>query len=153
MMHRVFVCISVFMLAGAAAQAATCSVSGSAAFGQYNSLANQAMTTQGTIAVTCTGTVNETVDFTVALSPGLGSYSDRTMVSGSVTMHYNLYKDPGCTQVWGDGTSSTAVITDSMTLASGSMTKYYTVYSRISGSQTQLTAGSYADSVTVALTY
>jgi len=152
-MRRLFVWVFVLAASGAAARAATCSVSGSAAFGHYNSLANQAMTTQGTIAVTCTGAVNEVVDFTVTLSPGLGSYSDRTMISGNATMHYNLYKDPGCSQVWGDGTSSTGVIADTMTLTAGSLTRYFTVYSRISGHQTELTAGAYADSVTVAVTY
>lgn len=147
-----------WILAGALtcaiANAATCTASASDAFGGYNPLAGAQATTTGMIAVTCTGTLNEVVNVTITLSAGFGSYSNRTMLSGSTPMYYNLYRDAAYSQVWGDGVSGgTYSLSDTITLTSTSVTKCYTVYSRIAGNQKQLIAGTYADNVTVTVSY
>ena len=135
------------------APAATCTVSGTAAFGSYDPLVGNPVLSIGTVAVTCNGTAGEQVSYSVVLSPGHGSFADRTMVFGTHTMHYNLYKDAGCLQVWGDGTSSTFTLDDSITLSAASTTKYYTVYGRITSNQHRLRAGSYMDNVTLTINY
>ncbi|MEQ1885437.1 MAG: spore coat protein U domain-containing protein [Bryobacteraceae bacterium] len=147
-----FLFIATIVVSGVAS-AATCTVSGSAAFGSYDPLTGEQILSTGTVAVTCTGTTGEDVSYAVSLSPGNGSFSDRTMLSSGHTMHYNLYRDAGCLQVWGDGTSSTYTLTDSMTLTSTSTTKYYTVYGRITSSQHQLQAGTYTDNITLTVDY
>lgn len=138
---------------GGIANAATCTVSGTAAFGSYDPLVGGPTLSTGTIAVTCNGTAGEDVSYSVTLSSGRGSFSDRTMLSGANTMHYNLFKDAGCLQVWGDGTSSTFAMSDTMTLSAASTTKYYTVYGRITSNQHRLRAGSYTDSVMLTINY
>jgi spore coat protein U-like protein len=93
------------------------------------------------------------VSYSIALSPGFGSYSDRTMTSGAIAMHYNLYTDASYSQIWGDTTSGTSVVGDSFTLAAASVMKNYPIYSRILGSQRLLKAGTYGDSLLLTLTF
>ena len=133
--------------------AANCTVTGSANFGSYNPLTGQQVTGTGTIAVTCTGTANETINYSVALTSGYGSYSTRNMSYGGASMTYNLYLDSSYLQIWGDGTGGTSVLSDTMTLVSTSLTKYYTIYGRINSNQRQLGAGNYGDSITITLNY
>src|ERR1700676_3822335 len=113
------------MLGGSAVRAGTpvCTLATSGvAFGAFNPLPGQSADTNGTIAVTCTGAVSDTASYTIMITSGMGSYYARKMVAGSVSLIYNLYKDSGCTQVWGDGPGSTSTVRDSVTLSSTSVT-------------------------------
>jgi spore coat protein U-like protein len=131
-----------------------CTVSTSGvAFGSFNPLAGQSADTTGTISVTCTGIAGDSANYTITIASGLGSFTARKMVSGTDNLSYNLYKDSGCTQVWGDGSGSTYTVADSMTLSSPSNTKNYVVYSRIASGQNAAKAHSYSDSPLVTITY
>ena len=71
------------------------------------------------------------------------------MTSGPNSLDYNLYTDSNRTTVWGDGLSSTATIAGT---GSG-INQTATIYGRITAGQTSAPAGSYADTVSVTLTY
>jgi spore coat protein U-like protein len=148
--------IAVLMLAGAVATAgnAVCTMSTSGvAFGSFNPLPGLSADTNGTIAVTCTGAVSDTASYTITITSGIGSFSARKMVAGSDSLTYNLYKDSGCTQVWGDGTASTSTVSASVTLTSTSLTTNYVVYSRIAGGQRTVKAAAYSDNLLVTIAY
>ena len=140
------------LLACAFAQAGTavCTVATSGvAFGSYNPLPGASADTNATISVTCSGTAGDTAAYTITINAGLGSFSARKMVSGADNLTYNLYKDSGCTQVWGDGSGGTSTISDSVTLISSSLTTNYVVYSRIAGGQRSAKAKTYSGSLLV----
>jgi spore coat protein U-like protein len=119
------------------------------AFGSYNPLPGASADTNATISVTCSGAAGDTAAYTITITAGLGSFSARKMVSGGDNLTYNLYKDSGCTQVWGDGSGGTSTISDSVTLISSSLTTNYVVYSRIAGGQRSAKAKTYSDSLLV----
>ena len=153
---RTWQMIAALLLAGMAAQAANavCTVSTSGvAFGAYDPSLGQSADTNGTIAVTCSGTAGDTAAYTVTISAGLGSFSARKMLAGGGGLTYNLYKDSACTQVWGDASGGTSVVSDSVTLTSSSLTMNYVVYSRIARGQRTAKANIYSDSLLVTLTY
>jgi spore coat protein U-like protein len=153
-MKRVIFLLTAMLLVSAAARAtATCSATASLAFGSFNPLPGQSADTAGTISVTCVGTAGESPNYTITITSGLGSFTARRMVSGAHNLSYNLYTDSSCTQVWGDGTSSTRTVSDSMTLTSTSNTKNYLIYGRIASGQKTDPAGTYNDSLVVTITY
>lgn len=145
----------VFVMTSLATAAVTCDIwVAGVAFGNYDSIGNQDRDTVGTISVTCSGNIGETASYTIRLSAGNGSYSSRTMNGGVSSIVYNLYKDIARTQVWGDGTSGTFLVTDSHVLDSTlPVTRHYTVYGRIPSGQHQSVAGSYSDNLLVTLEY
>jgi spore coat protein U-like protein len=154
-MKRVILSLVAMLLASTGAQAAAvCTVSTSGvAFGSFNPLAGQSADTTGTISVTCTGTAGDSASYTVTINSGLGSFGSRKMYSGSDSLTYNLYKDSGCTQVWGDGSASTVSLSGSVTLTSSSATNNYVVYSRIASGQRAAKAHTYSDSLLVTVNY
>lgn len=111
-------------------------------FGSYDVFSNQHLDSTGNIGVSC----DVSATYTIALSPGGGSYASRTMASGARTLNYNLYTDGTRTSVWGDGTGGTATVNGSGT--SGN----HTVYGRIPAGQNAY-VGSYSDVITVTLTF
>ncbi len=148
--------IAALLLGSAAAQAgnAVCTVAASGvAFGSFNPFSGQSANTNGTISVTCSGAASDTATYTITITSGLGSFSARKMVAGGDRLIYNLYRDSGCTQVWGDGAASTFTVSDAVTLASSSITTNYVVYSRIAGGQRTATVNAYSDNLLVTITY
>lgn len=97
-----------------------------------------------------TGNVNVACDvassYTVSLSPGNGTYTNRVLTSGQNELIYNLFADAARTIVWGDGTGSSTAVSGADTNAN------LTVYSRIPARQ-NVQVGDYQDSVTVTLTF
>src|ERR1700752_3006161 len=92
------------LLPGVAEAAATCSVSAtSVVFGAFNPF-GPAVTSTGTISVTCSGGTASS-PYTIALSTGSGTYAQRYMNS---TLKYNLYTSSAYTTVWGDGTGGSS---------------------------------------------
>lgn len=154
-MNRALFSFAAFLVAGVGAQAAAvCTVSTSGvAFGSFNPLPGQSADTNGTISVTCTGMAGDSATYTITINQGLGSFAARRMVSGANGLVYNLYKDSGCSQVWGDGSGGTSVVSDSVTLTSSSLTTNYVVYSRIASGQNTARANTYNDNLLVTLTY
>ncbi|MDB5699793.1 MAG: Spore coat protein, partial [Alphaproteobacteria bacterium] len=69
--------------------------------------------------------------------------------SGANTLNYVLYKDSARTSIWGDGVAPTASITGTGTGAA----QANTIYGRVPGSQGTVPIGSYADTVTVTISF
>lgn len=98
----------------------------------------------GGISVTCTsGTA-----WAAAADAGNGTgatVTDRKMMSGTGLLNYALYTDSGRTTNFGGANTISGT-------GSGSA-QASTVYGRVPSGQTTVPAGSYADSVTISLTY
>lgn len=125
------------------ALAATCSVSTpGVTFGTYDVFSMKNLDGVGNVAVTC----DMSSTYTVALSPGGGSFAARTMASGASRLGYNLYSDATRVTIWGDGTGGTATVSGTATTAN------LPVYGRIPARQ-NLPVGGYSDSIIVTLTF
>ena len=126
------------------------------AFGTYNPTAATALTSTGTVTVTCnvlTGLPANTV--TIDLSTGASnSYSTRTLSSGTGTLNYNLYVDSADTQIWGNGSGGS--VTETLTVGSltsvGLVMATATVYGLVPALQDP-SPGSYTDTITVTVNY
>lgn len=127
---------------------ASCTVTTSpVAFGSVNTLGS-AVDATGGLTVTCT---NGT-DWSAAAGAGTGpgaSVVGRKMSAGSDILNYSLYVDSNRTSVWGDGSASSAPITDEGTGSAQSVT----IYGRVQAGQSAARAGSYSDTVAVTVSY
>ena len=121
----------------------TCSSSATGvSFGNYSVFSNADSDSAGSVSVSCDGIAS----YSIALSPGNGTYSARRMASGTNHLDYNLYREASRSTVWGDGTSGSSVVTGSGTAAT------HTVYGRIPSRQ-NVYAGSYSDNIVVTVSY
>lgn len=117
------------------------------AFGTYDPTASSPTDASSAITVTCTpGT-----GFTVGLNAGTTSgatVTSRQMASGSERLGYGLYQDVGRSVNWGNtpGTDTPAAATAGLTPA------VLTVYGRVPAQQAAA-VGSYADTVTITVSY
>jgi spore coat protein U-like protein len=130
-------------------------------FGSYNALSGSALTSTGTVSLTCTGITllgltSINVDYTINLSTGgAGSYSPRKMSLLSNRLNYNLFRDVAYAQIWGDGTGGSFTVTGGIHqsgLLVSSVTVNIPVYGRIPASQ-NIPAGAYNDVITVTVNY
>lgn len=122
-----------------------CTVSAtSLAFGTIDPLQTTDTASTATVSVSCPAVTS----YTVSLSAGSGSYAQRTLISGALVLNYNLYRDVSATQVWGDGSGSTFMVSGSV----GSSGTDHTVYGVVPH-QSQAVPGSYADTIVVTLSF
>lgn len=153
-------CLAVLLLSvSPAAQAAWCTISLVAPvnFGIYAPLSRTRADTTGTVTVRCRAapSLGETVGYTLSLSSGgSGNPSDRKLSNGTSTLSQQLYIDAARSQVWGDGSSGTSVITQPAfyIAPASSVAHTHTIYARIPGHQ-GVRPGTYTDDVIVILTY
>lgn len=135
----------------------SCSVSTtSVAFGTYNPLSASPLDSAGNVHVSCTTTLGLLVALTIDMNEGSYSsnFSPRKMASGASRLNYDLYTTSGRTTIWGNASSGTSNVQDSLTLSLlGAVNRDYPVYGRIPGSQTTVPPGGYSDTVVVTLTY
>ena len=125
-------------------------------FSPYNPLSGSNVDSTGQITVNCGGVASLLVPFTVTVGTGSSnSFSARQMVSGTNKLVYNLYTSVLYSQVLGDGTSGTGTLTGSIPLSVLGIgtAQSYTIYGRIPGGQTSVVPGTFADTLTVTLTY
>ncbi|MGR8979207.1 MAG: Csu type fimbrial protein [Gammaproteobacteria bacterium] len=126
-----------------------CTVSATGlSFGSFSPLTGSTVDSTATITVFCDALAN----YTLTLSPGgSGTYTPRRMASGGNTLEYNLYRDAGRNQIWGNGTGGTYTVSGSIFLLGSND---HTVYGRIPlSTQRNAMVGSYSDSITVTVTY
>lgn len=119
------------------------------AFGSYDVYSSAPLETSGTITVRCLVSLFVTVEVSKGSST---SFANRTMAlpGGTGTkLNYNLYRNAGRTQIWGDGTSGTTKYGPVLVLIS---TINIPIYGSIPAGQ-DVTAGSYSDTVVVTLNY
>lgn len=123
-------------------------------FGVYNPADASPTNGTGTITVSCSVIlVGLLASWTLSLSPGSsGVYTTRRLSSGAATLNYNLYTTAARTTIWGNGSGSTGVVSDSRLLLVGSSSTPYTLYGRIPALQ-NARAGAYSDSIVVTVLY
>lgn len=125
---------------------AACTVSTSGLnFGIYDVFSTVNDDVAGTINVNCSSGTN----YSIGLSSGTsGSYSSRSMTNGPYVLLYNLFTDPTRLTIWGDGSAGTSTFS-----GAGTGSNIGTpVYGRIPAGQNAY-VGSYADSITVTVTF
>ena len=125
------------------AAAATCNVSPQGVnFGGYDSLGSTPVDGVGNVAVEC----DSETSFTVSLSTGNGTFSERRMIGPASELSYNLYTDASRIGIWGDGSGG------SNTVSGTAGTANLPVYGRIPARQ-NVPAAIYADTIIVTVTY
>lgn len=135
----------------------TCTVNATGIlFGNYNPLSPAGDSSVGSWTVTCNalGSGSATVAGTLTLSTGSsGSYTGRTMKSGTRALQYNIYATPSHSQVIGDGSAGTLALSDSGTVTAGQVYQITgSMYGFVPPSQ-DVPAGTYTDSIVVTVTY
>lgn len=138
------------------------------AFGNYDVM--NAAATPATSTVTVSSTCNYnfsssyTVGYTIALSTGSsGSFTPRSLASGTSKLQYNLYTGPSPTTIWGDGTNGTQTVPGSLTgtcqpvflfiyTCDTPASQNSTAYGNIPAMQ-NVVAGSYTDSITATVNF
>ncbi len=130
-------------IATAGAQAQTCTVSmTNIAFGTVNVLPGTAVSTTGTVTVSCSGGGGQQV---ACISIGCGSACDSTsrqMTSGSNTARYDLYTNSAHTTLWGSWQTGYDSAGVQVTVSKNSSASV-TVYGQFLASQQTDAAGSY----------
>jgi spore coat protein U-like protein len=104
-----------------------------------------------TITVKCTKNSAYTVGLNAGATTG-ATIAQRLMANGTDTMDYNLYKEAGRSNVWGNSAVSPSWVAG--TGAGLGTAQVLTVYGRVPSGQTNLAVGSYTETaVTVTVTY
>ena len=118
---------------------ASCTISTtSVAFGTYNVFSATPRDANGTVQINCT----PREDIQVTLSRGSSSsFNPRTLRSGTNLLNYNLFRDAARTQIWGDGTAGTLIVT-----GNNVRNTTVTVFGRVPASQ-DATVGNYSDTI------
>ena len=136
--------------ANAAAQAApSCTISATAvAFGNYNVYSVTNVDSTGTITYRCNAAA---ANISITLSKGASStFSPRTLRKGAEALNFNLYRNAARTQIWGDGTGGTSVL--SVANPPNNQSVNVTVFGRIPALQ-DVSAGSYSDTVVATVNF
>jgi spore coat protein U-like protein len=146
-------------LSGPALAVMDCSVSTAGlGFGEYDPLLATPNDSTANVAVTCTRQIFVdpfNISYTLRLSRGSsGSYAQRRMNAGPAQLNYNLYRDAGRSQIWGDGTSSTATVagTANFVWFQTSQTNNHTIYGRAPAQQ-NAAPGNYTDTIVLTITF
>ena len=140
-------------LAGAATTCAFSSTPGMS-FGAYADASASPTDAATSIVVVCSrngGPTPTTVVLQAGPSANSGLIATRQMRSGTNLMNYNLYRDSGRSQVWGQ---TSGVDTGSISLTvpnNGSANGTLVIYGRIPALQ-NVPAGAYGDSVQITVT-
>ena len=118
------------------------------AFGSIDVTLNTAVDATGGISVTCTSGTAWTAKADAGTG-GAGTSLTHRKMTGPDKLSYDLFTDSARTTKWGDGiTSGTGAITGTGTGSADTKT----IYGRVRAGSTAR-AGSYADTVTVTVTY
>ena len=132
-----------FALTAQQGQACTLNVTG-VNFGSYDVFSNSALDSTGNIDVNCPSGVG----YSMALTTGGGTHTQRVMSSGAHRLNYNLYTAANRAIVWGDATSGTVKVNGTGIGVSVN----HGVYGRIPALQ-NVHAGSYSDIVIVEVVF
>jgi spore coat protein U-like protein len=132
-----------FTLTAQQGHACTLNVTG-VNFGSYDVFSNAALDTTGNIDVNCPSGVG----YTMALTAGGGTHTQRVMNSGAHTLNYNLYITTKRAVVWADSASGTVTVNGT---GIGVSVNHW-VYGRIPAHQ-NVHYGSYSDIIIVELNF
>jgi spore coat protein U-like protein len=132
-----------FALTAQQGHACTLNVTG-VNFGSYDVFSNSALDTTGNIDVNCP----RGVGYSMALTAGGGTHTQRVMDSGGHRLNYNLYTAANRAVVWGDATSGTVTVNGTGI----GVNVNHGVYGRIPALQ-NVHPGSYSDTITIMITF
>lgn len=135
----------------ATALAKSCSVNAAGlAFGVYDTASASAVDSVGTVTIDCDGHFNAVLSVSKGNGTGASYWRGRqlTRTHAGGTLTYNLYANPGRTQVLGDGTGGSVTLK-----LSAHRTLTQPVWGRVIAGQGAALAGSYADVVMVTVSY
>jgi spore coat protein U-like protein len=137
------------------ASAATCTIATTPlAFGLYDVFAAAATDSTGTLTFRCSGPGNSAgnrIAVTVGVSRGSSAtFAPRTLLAGTATLGYNVFRDAARTAVWGDGSSGTQVYTNGNVPRNTDIR--LTLFGRIPPLQ-DAQAGAYTDTLTVTINF
>lgn len=147
--------LAALLLGPAPALAETCTVAApTLAFGTYDVFSPSPLNSGGTVTVTCTTLISLNVSFNVTLSTGSsGNHSARTMTSGAATLAYQVYVDSARSRIWGSGSQNSSIFTGGYLLGVlFPVVTSFDFYAQVPARQ-NVTPGSYADVLTVTVTY
>ena len=113
-------------------------------FGSYDVFSNAALDSTGNIDVNCPNGVG----YSMSLTAGGGTHTQRVMNSGAHRLNYKLYTSANRAVVWGDANNGTVTVNGTGI----GMSVNHGVYGRIPALQ-NVHAGSYSDIIIVALTF
>jgi spore coat protein U-like protein len=158
---RQVACALAMSLAAGRASAVTCTLStGGLPFPAYSVFNAAATTGNATITLTCslqpTDSPPLTVNYVMSLSTGSSnSYVQRTLKIPTDQLGYNIYTSNTYSVVWGDGNGGSSSQSGSIKLTNGqpSRSENKTAYGRIPALQDVSVSNSYADNITVTVTY
>jgi spore coat protein U-like protein len=138
------------LMLASSAEASSCQVSAAdVSFGSFTPLTLDYVDSTGSITMNCT----DVSGYSIALSTGNGTYSQRTMIFGSHTLDYNLYRDAARQQVWGGGSSGDNY---AVTAANPVNDQNYvhTVYGRLNMTMSRgAHVGTYTDTIVIIVNY
>ena len=122
-------------------------------FGVYDPFGATPLDATSTVTLNCT----PNTAYSIALNSGLhsgGSFSSRSMklATGPELMDYNVYRDAAHTEIWGDGTASTFIVSGTTPVGTPSPVNV-TAYGRIPAGQNALPTGAYADTIDATVTF
>jgi spore coat protein U-like protein len=131
------------------ASAQSCTISATSVnFGSYNVFNASNTDSTGTITYRCNAAA---ANITIGLTTGASSsFNPRLMSKGAEVLGYNLYRNAARTNIWGDGTSGTAVYFRANPPNNSNVN--LTVYGRIPPGQ-DVSAGTFSDTVTAVINF
>jgi spore coat protein U-like protein len=132
-----------FALTAQQGHACTLNVTG-VNFGSYDVFSNTPLDSTGNIDVNCPSGVG----YSMALTAGGGTHTQRVMGSGAHRLNYNLYTAANRAVVWGDATSGTVTVNGTGI----GVNVNHAVYGRIPALQ-NVHAVSYSDIIIVELNF
>lgn len=133
---------------------AVCSLSTSTLnFGLYNPISGSPSTITGSLTVNCTGLLGLIpVVYTLSLSQGNGTFSNRVMKGVGGNLTYNIYTTATFNSVWGDGTGGTSLVNGSLNATILGASQNVSVYGQIPSNQL-VPAGTYTDNLVVNMSF
>ena len=132
-----------FALTAQQGHACTLNVTG-VNFGSYDVFSNTPLDSTGNIDVNCPSGVG----YSIELSEGGGTHTQRVMGSGAHRLNYNLYTAANRAVVWGDATSGTVTVNGTGI----GVNVNHGVYGRIPALQ-NVHSGSYSDIIILELSF
>lgn len=138
-------------LSVSASVSADCDITTTAvSFGAVAVLSSTADDANGSLSVTCTSGTAWTAKADKGLGGTTATLTDRKMQNSTNLLSYDLYTDAGYTKIWGDAADTTTV---AITGTGDGSTVAHTIYGRVPTGQKSAALGTYADTVTVTITY
>ncbi len=144
--------IAIALLLPGIANAINCTITlNPLSFGLYTPAGTVSLDAVSDITVRC---VAQSGTYAVSIGSGLsGNQLVRTLSAGGGNfLNYNLFRDPARTQIWGDGTPPTFVVTGSRPSIGQPTINVHPLYGRVFSGQTP-NPGNYADNLLVTVLF